>query len=83
MPATYTNTQLNTANFGGSALLTGSCSVPMFAQVTQSAGSVVEFPQIGCALNRGACCPFDPSENAGLTKCPADYSTTAGACCPR
>jgi len=55
----------------------------MFAQVTEEAGNLIQFPQVGCALNRGACCPFDPNEYAGITKCPSDYQTTAGACCPK
>lgn len=82
-PAAYTNTQIVTATFAGSSLLTGTCSLPMFAEVTDTAQSVTQFPQVGCAENRGDCCPFDPNEYAALTKCPADYTTTAGGCCPR
>ncbi|KAK5087042.1 hypothetical protein LTR05_004213 [Lithohypha guttulata] len=82
IPTAYTNTRIGTASFGGNALLTGSCTVPVFAQVTETSGAVLQFPQVGCALNRGNCCPYDPSEFAGLTKCPSDYTTTAGACCP-
>jgi hypothetical protein len=49
---------------------------------TGTMGTVTEFPQIGCSDRLESCCPFDSHENAVLTKCPADYFTTAGACCP-
>lgn len=83
IPTTYINTQITTADYAGSSLLTGSCSAPMFAQITGTAGAITQFPQVGCASNRGNCCPFNPNEYAGLTQCPADYITTAGGCCPR
>ena len=83
IPAAFTNTRIATATYAGSSLLTGSCTIPLFAQVTERAGDILEFPQVGCALNRGSCCPFDPNQYAGLTKCPADYATTSGACCPK
>ena len=71
-----------TAIFNGAALLTGSCSVPYFAQVTDSMGVITEYPEIGCTHNQEGCCPFDSHENAVLSKCPSDYFTTSGACCP-
>ena len=50
---------------------------------TDSMGMVTEFAQIGCSEENEGCCPGFPSdENALLTKCPADYFTTADACCP-
>lgn len=83
VPTGYPNSRIGTAKFAGSSLLTGTCSVPLFAQVTNSVGSTIQFPQVGCAFNRADCCPFEPELYVGITKCPTDYTTTAGACCPR
>ena len=71
-----------TATWGTKALLTGSCTVPGFAAVTENSGIVTEFPEIGCAPGREDCCPFDSQDNGVLTECPEDYFTTSGACCP-
>ena len=72
-----------TVTYNGNALLTGTCTVPFFAVVTDSSGDVIQFPEIGCSHDQEGCCPFqDSHENAILTKCPQDYFTTAGACCP-
>jgi hypothetical protein len=72
-----------TATFNGrSPLLIGTCTSVNFAMATDSTGTVTEFPQIGCSDQLEGCCPFDSHENAVLTRCPADYFTTAGACCP-
>src|SRR5271154_114546 len=72
-----------TASFDGKrSLLTGSCTNINFAMATGAMGMVTEFPQIGCSDRLEGCCPFDSHENAVLTKCPADYFTTASACCP-
>jgi hypothetical protein len=72
-----------TATFNGeSSLLTGSCTSINFAMATDAMGRITGFPQMGCSDDLEGCCPFDSHQNAALTKCPADYSTTAGACCP-
>ncbi|EHY60837.1 hypothetical protein ABEF95_013740 [Exophiala dermatitidis] len=73
-----------TATFAGRPLMTGSCTVPYFAIVTNNlnAAMVTEFPAIGCSDERADCCPFDPNLNQALTRCPQDYFTTANGCCP-
>ena len=71
-----------TATYAGNALLSGSCTTPYFAMVTDSTGQITEFLEIGCSPNRRGCCPYDSHQNAVITKCPSDYFTTAGACCP-
>ncbi|KAL9115096.1 MAG: hypothetical protein Q9227_000890 [Pyrenula ochraceoflavens] len=71
-----------TATFAGQSILTGSCTIPYFAMVTDSMGMITEFPEIGCSHDMEGCCPYDSHQNAVLTKCPADYTTTAGGCCP-
>ena len=79
----YDNHLPFTATFNGrSSLLTGSCTSISFAMATDSMGMITEFPQIGCSDELEGCCPFDVHQNAVLTQCPADYFTTAGACCP-
>lgn len=79
-PDTHT---LITATFNGrSSLLTGTCTHINFAMATDAMGMVTEFPQIGCSDQFEGCCPYDSHQNAALTRCPADYTTTAGACCP-
>ncbi|KIV98201.1 hypothetical protein PV10_01878 [Exophiala mesophila] len=71
-----------TANFEGRPLMTGSCVVPYFAIATNPGGAVIEYPAVGCSDGRKDCCPFDPAEDAVLTRCPQDHFTTAGGCCP-
>lgn len=71
-----------TANFEGRPLMTGSCVVPYFAIATNVGGAVIEYPAVGCSDGRKDCCPFDPAEDAVLTRCPQDHFTTAGGCCP-
>lgn len=72
----------NTATFGGAPLLTGTCSNPYFAIVTDTAGQAYEFPQVGCGPDRSTCCPFGYGSNAKISRCPQDYFTTSGGCCP-
>jgi hypothetical protein len=72
----------STATFAGAPLLTGICSNPFFAVVTQSPGNVVEYPAVGCGPNRQMCCPFPYGSNARISRCPQDYFTTSGGCCP-
>lgn len=71
-----------TASFAGAPLLTGTCSNPYFAVVTNSAGVGTEFPAIGCGPDRPECCPFPFGSNARLSRCPQDYFTTSAGCCP-
>jgi len=71
-----------TADFAGRPLMTGSCNVPYFAVATGAQGIAIQYPIIGCSDGRQDCCPFDPSSNAVLTRCPQDHFTTAGGCCP-
>ncbi|EXJ81875.1 hypothetical protein A1O1_07940 [Capronia coronata CBS 617.96] len=72
----------STATFAGRPLMTGSCTVPYFAVVAGGNAMVTEFPAIGCSNERVDCCPFNQGVNAGLTRCPQDYFTTANGCCP-
>jgi hypothetical protein len=71
-----------TATFGGAPLLTGTCSNPYFAVVTNSAGSSWEYPAVGCGPDRQSCCPYPYGSNSKITRCPQDYFTTSGGCCP-
>ncbi|KEF57800.1 uncharacterized protein A1O9_05720 [Exophiala aquamarina CBS 119918] len=71
-----------TADFAGRPLMTGSCNVPYFAVATGAPGMATQYPIIGCSDGRHDCCPFDPSTDAVLTRCPQDHFTTAGGCCP-
>lgn len=71
-----------TASFAGAPLLTGTCSNPFFALVTDAAGAAIEHPAVGCGPNRQSCCPFPYGSNARLSRCPQDYFTTSGGCCP-
>lgn len=80
-PPTQTAKRL-TADFAGRPLMTGGCNVPYFAVATGAPGMVTQYPIIGCSDGRQDCCPFDPSANAVLTRCPQDHFTTAGGCCP-
>lgn len=69
--------------FGGSAILTGSCSTnAAVASYTMVNGGVQQFPFLGCSGDQGGCCPFDPVSPGPLTECPQDYYTTSSACCP-
>lgn len=70
------------ASFEGRPLLTGSCSQPYFAQVTDPFGEVTRFPAVGCSNKYANCCPFDFRQNAVISRCPQDYFTTNQACCP-
>jgi len=81
-PATLNGAKPVTATFDGKPLMTGSCTVPYFAIVTDTLGATTEYPEIGCSQDRQACCPYDSFANAVITKCPQDYFTTAGGCCP-
>lgn len=84
VPTTYAMGAPITAAFNGkSSILTGSCTHISFALATDSMAMVTEFAQMGCSEEMPGCCPgFEPADNAVLTQCPADYFTTAGACCP-
>lgn len=70
------------AKFTGGALLTGACSSTMYASATLGSGTILEYPWEGCSFDNPKCCPFDVEQPAPLSVCPADYSSTSGACCP-
>ncbi|KAJ9605609.1 hypothetical protein H2200_010266 [Cladophialophora chaetospira] len=80
--AISTSKPVTITSFAGAPLMTGSCTVPHFAIVTDAMGKVTEFPEIGCSPDRPDCCPFPDGLNAYITRCPQDYFTTASACCP-
>jgi hypothetical protein len=46
-----------TAPFTGQALLTGTCTIPMYTALVMSNGGVLEAPIIGCGDDRPECCP--------------------------
>ena len=79
---TLIGTAPTVATFDGRPLLTGACSQPFFAQVTDLFGDITQFPAVGCSNKYSTCCPFEFRQNAVITKCPQDYTTTAEACCP-
>lgn len=81
-PMTSSTNMQMTASFAGQALLTGSCTAPLFA-IVSATGIAEMFPQVGCGSTRQDCCPSDSDADAVLTQCPEDYFTTASACCPR
>lgn len=68
------------------SLLTGTCTDPYFADVTNAAGVVLRYPQIGCSPERLDCCPFTFQDNISLAVCEADHSKVVRgsytACCP-
>ncbi|KIW63443.1 hypothetical protein PV04_10278 [Phialophora macrospora] len=80
--AILTGKQLTITTYAGAPLMTGSCTVPHFAIVTDPVGRVTEFPEVGCSPDRPDCCPFPDGLNAVISRCPQDYFTTANACCP-
>jgi hypothetical protein len=88
---TVTGLQPSTVSFLQRSVLTGSCTMPNFAIVTNTANSssgtsVVDtflFAEVGCSNLRGDCCPFPSHEFAIMPECPLDYFTTADGCCPR
>lgn len=71
-----------TAGYGGEPLLTGSCTIPQLASITERTGLLTEYPEIGCSPDRPECCPYPFADNVYLTECPHDYYTTLGGCCP-
>ncbi|ETN37739.1 uncharacterized protein HMPREF1541_07362 [Cyphellophora europaea CBS 101466] len=71
-----------TASFGGAPLLTGTCSNPYFALVTNAAGTTIQYPAVGCGPHQQSCCPYSFGSNARISRCPQDYFTTSGGCCP-
>ncbi|EXJ70798.1 uncharacterized protein A1O5_05788 [Cladophialophora psammophila CBS 110553] len=77
-----TGKPITATTFVGAPLMTGSCTVPYFAIVTDAAGGVTEFLNVGCSENRPDCCPYEYGLHAVITRCPQDYFTTASACCP-
>ena len=73
------------AQYTGGALLTGSCTTPVYATATLDAdagGGIVEYPWLGCSVENSECCPFDPNKGGQLSVCPSDYITISSACCP-
>ncbi|OAP55810.1 hypothetical protein AYL99_09962 [Fonsecaea erecta] len=74
--------QITATAFVGAPLMTGSCTVPYFAIITDATGKVTEYPNIGCSEDRPDCCPYEYGLNAVIPRCPQDYFTTANACCP-
>jgi hypothetical protein len=81
-PPTFSGATI-AASFGGAPLLTGTCSSPYYALVTSAAGlGQVQFPAVGCGPDHQGCCPFPYGSNARLSRCPQDYFTTSGGCCP-
>ena len=70
------------ATFTGKSLLTGTCTMPQIAAITQDAGNVIEYPWVGCSTEDPDCCPFDVNVGGRLSICPHDYFTTSKACCP-
>ena len=73
------------ASYTGEALLTGSCTTPVYASATLDAdagGGIVEYPWLGCSNENSDCCPFDPKTGGQLSLCPSDYVTISDACCP-
>ncbi|KAL8828827.1 MAG: hypothetical protein Q9191_002363 [Dirinaria sp. TL-2023a] len=70
------------ASFNGHSLLTGSCSLPHPVIATLDNGGLLEYPRLGCSNEQPKCCPFNPRVGGPLSVCPADYTTTGGACCP-
>ncbi|OQV08932.1 CFEM domain-containing protein [Cladophialophora immunda] len=77
-----TGKPITATTFVGAPLMTGSCTVPYFGIITDAAGRVTEYPNVGCSEDRPDCCPFEYGLNAVITRCPQDYFTTASACCP-
>jgi len=88
---TVTGLQPTTVSFLQRSVLTGSCTVPNFAIVTNAVNSssgtaMVDtflYAEVGCSNLRGDCCPFPSHEFAIMPECPLDYFTTANGCCPR
>jgi len=70
------------ATFTGGKILTGTCVTAQYATVTMPAGGILEYPWVGCSYEDPGCCPFDVNVGGKLSVCPADYTTTSGACCP-
>src|SRR5690349_17380237 len=75
---TITSSSQQSATFTGGSLLSGICTSTRFTSIV-TAGTVIEFPTVGCASDNLGCCPKNLSL---LTSCPADYTTTSWACCP-
>ena len=67
-------------------LLTGACTDITLVRITDRAGQVFEYPQIGYAAGLPQCCPYAFLSNVLLANCPMDYYTvvqgTYRACCP-
>ncbi|ETI26817.1 hypothetical protein G647_10262 [Cladophialophora carrionii CBS 160.54] len=80
--ANPTGKQITITTYAGAPLMTGSCTVPHFAVVTDPVGRVTAFPEVGCSPDRPDCCPFPDGLNGAISRCPQDYFTTANACCP-
>lgn len=81
VPAVTIPTTAPVAKFTGGLLLVGSCTTPQYASI-KIAGGTLEYPWFGCAANNPKCCTYDYKEGGKLGLCPADYRTTASACCP-
>ena len=73
------------ATFKGTSILTGTCNEAQLVSATignSSTISILEFPWVGCSNQQPGCCPFNLEQVGPLSVCPADYTTTSGACCP-
>ncbi len=70
------------ATFTGGKIFTGTCVTAQYATITMPAGGILEYPWVGCSYEDPGCCPFDVNVGGQLSICPADYTTTSGACCP-
>lgn len=75
-------TTTTVATFNGHSLLTGTCSSAHPIIATLENGGLLEYPRVGCSNEEPACCPFNVRVGGLLSICPADYTTTNGACCP-
>jgi hypothetical protein len=75
-----------TRTLDNTRLLTGTCTQTYFADITDRAGQVLRYPQMGCALSAQNCCPYPYLANVLLANCPIDYQVqvrgTYRACCP-
>ena len=95
--APASSTYPRTSNYSTGSILVGHCTIAEY-ELLDGGPTVYYAPVVGCGDNRPDCCPSAGGETATsdalnpawaganqafMTRCPDDYYSTAGGCCPK